>query len=93
MTNWINAGAKFDSGGRVPTKKALRDALKANPQHVLFDTTGEFPQPEYEQLASDLGNRPRHADEVWLIHGPDPYTSRKWIANVRTNRLGNLVVT
>ena len=94
MTTYINAGAIDKmTRKRIKTKAALKRLLKVEPQNVIFDTTSEFPNAEYEQVASDLGNRPHHADEAWSIVGPDPYSDRKWYATVRTNRLGNLVVS
>jgi hypothetical protein len=93
MTRWINAGATHSTGERVKTKAELKRTLKATPSAVVFDTTGNFPNAEEKVVVSDLGNRPHHADEAWQIVGPDPFTDRKWYATVRTNRLGNLVVT
>lgn len=92
MTTWINAGAKHSTGVRVKTKAELKRTLKATPSAVTFDTTGNFPNAEERVVASDLGNRPHHADEAWTIVGPDPFTDRKWYATVTVNRLGNLVV-
>jgi hypothetical protein len=89
---WINAGAKHSTGERVKTKAELKRVLKATPHAVTFDTTSNFPNAEEVVVASDLGNRPRHADEAWQICGPDPYSKRVWYATVTVNRLGNLVV-
>lgn len=93
MTIWINAGATHSTGERVKTKAELKRTLKATPQAVIFDTTSNFPKPEEKVVASDLGNRPHHADEAWQICGPDPYNDRKWYATVRVNARKNLVVT
>jgi len=93
MTRWINAGANHTTGVAVKTKAELKRTLKATPQAVIFYTTSNFPREEERVLASDLGNRPQHADEAWQIVGPDPFHDRKWYATVRTNRLGNLVVS
>lgn len=93
MTKWINAGATHSTGQRVKTKAELKRTLKATPSAVIFDTTGNFPDAEFKVVASDLGNRRFHQEEAWQIVGPDPFTDRKWYATVRTNRLGNLVVT
>lgn len=88
---WINAGASFD-GRRVKTKAELKRLLKAEPQNVTFDTTGNFPRREEIVTASDLGNRPNADSESWSIVGPDPYSDRRWYATVTVNRLKNLVV-
>jgi hypothetical protein len=68
-----NYGA-FVYGVRPKSKKALREALDANPDSVTFDDTSAF------------NNRGLvHAEELnpsAVIVGPDPYTSRKWYANV-----------
>ena len=92
MTTYINAGAKHTTGARVKTKAELKRTLKATPAAVVFDPTDAFTTTS-PVVASDLGWRPRIADEVWQIVGPDPYNDRKWYASVRVNRLGNLVVT
>lgn len=93
MTTWINAGAKsIETNEPYATKAALKRALKAAPQDVKLYSTSAFDLGTGE-VASNLGNRPNHADEAWTVCGPDPYNSRKWYATVRTNRLGNLVVT
>jgi hypothetical protein len=93
MTIWINAGAAHSTGERIKTKAELKRVLKATPQAVTFDTTSNFPNAEETVVASDLGNRPRAAEEAWQICGPDPYADRKWYATVRANRLGNLKVS
>jgi hypothetical protein len=93
MTIWINAGASHSTGERVKTKAELKRTLKATPQAVIFDTTGNFPNAEERVVASDLGNRPHHKDEAWQICGPDPYHKRVWYATVTVNQRGNLVVT
>jgi hypothetical protein len=90
---WINAGAKYKAmGANVPSKTALKRALRDAPQDIILYTTGQFPAQEYEVTASDLGNIAK-PDEAWQITGPDPYTNRKWYATVTVNHLGNLKVT
>lgn len=92
MTTYISAGARAADGTGFKSKAALKRALAAG-EPVKFYTTGQFPNPEFEVRSSDLGNRPRAAEESWSIVGPDPCTSRKWYATVTVNHLGNLKVT
>ena len=91
MTTYINAGAKHTTGARVKTKAELKRTLKATPDAVTFDPTDAF-TASGPVLASELDNRPRKADEVWQIVGPDPHTDRRWYASVRVVK-GELKVT
>lgn len=72
---FINCGA-FINGERVKTKKALKEALKADPCVVTFDATSAF-----ESNRTIYGDSLPVGDTLVVV-GPDPYTSRKWYGNV-----------
>lgn len=64
-------------GGRwCPTKKAMREALVANPASVLFvDTAFGQPLKSYRADEMPVGLR------IYIV-GPDPANKRDWYANV-----------
>jgi len=72
---YVNVGALVD-GVRPKTKKALKEAVLSNLDKVRFDPTGAFDPKD-----------PIDPDELTqgvtlVVTGPDPYTARKWYANV-----------
>lgn len=74
---FVNVGAKVD-GVRPKTKKALREALKADPRSVVFDNTSDMGP----QLVGINGaNVP--VEYTLQVVGPDPYTKRNWYASVK----------
>lgn len=76
----MSYGAKI-RGQRPKTKKQLKEALRDDPESVTLDNTaihGEFAGCTHR---GDL--LPNKFDEV--VVGPDPYTDRKWYAQVRSN--------
>ena len=69
----------YVNGQKPKTKKALREALQANPAVVWFEDTSAF---------NNRGNVT--ADELSpsdVIVGPDVYTARNWYANVKNGRV------
>ena len=69
----------YVNGQKPKTKKALREALAADPAAVWFEDTSAFNNRgtlTHEQLSpSDV------------IVGPDVYTTRSWYANVRNGKV------
>lgn len=78
----MNVWARFaPTGDNFPSKKAFREAMRTNPQDVIFTTTSMFDsQTQFE------GNHlPDNA--VLMVVGPDPYRDRRWYANVRNGKV------
>jgi hypothetical protein len=68
-----------DAGGRnFPTKKSLREAVKAD-QSVYFTDTSAF--SNRGTVTAD-GLTPSD-----VVVGPDPYRQRNWYANVQGGRV------
>ena len=69
----------FVDGQKPKTKKALREALAADPSRVWFEDTSGF------------GNRGTLTAEQLspsdMIVGPCVYTARNWYANVKNGRV------
>lgn len=93
--SFVNVGAKTEYEtdgkvrlGRIATKKLLKTMLQNDIRSVLFDQTSMFPN-NYgpDLLACDI----REGD-VLSVCGPDPYTDRKWYANVKIKD-GKVIVT
>lgn len=75
---YVNTGAMVN-GRRPATKKALRDALTADPGLVQFDSTsmmGPRAGDIISATVADIGT-----DKMSVV-GPDPYTKRNWYATV-----------
>lgn len=68
---YINGGVEG-----ATTKKALVEALKADPSAVFFYSTS----PMGAQFSGPVSGMPDGV--VLAVCGPDPYTSRKWHANI-----------
>lgn len=60
---------------RCKTKKALREAIEADPSSVTLQATSVFGN-EYD------GPLSRASDGTYYIVGPDPYRERKWYATI-----------
>lgn len=65
----------FVNRQRSKTKKALKEAVAENPSRVHLEATSVFGN-EYD---GPLDGAP---DGTFNVVGPDPYTSRKWYANI-----------
>ncbi len=72
-----NVGALNASDGTdIPTKKALKDALAANPANVvLYTTSGFSPKKHIKGTELEVGVR-------YSVTGPNPYSARNWYATV-----------
>lgn len=76
---YINVGAKIN-GERPKTKKALREAMKAHPETVLFDRTAAF-----DGQGTIRGDElPR---DTLQVVGPDPYAKRTWYASIKNGKV------
>lgn len=87
--SFINVGASDAQGERIPTKAALKRALKEDPASVTFDRTAV--------VGPDKGAGPIKGDDLpandkLTVVGPDPYTNRRWYATVYLNTHGNISV-
>lgn len=89
MTYYVNVGAKLVSDDSdIPTKKALKALIAANPANVLlYSTEAIGPNQGKADIASatDIGVR-------YSVTGPNPYTSRKWYATVEKLPNGTITV-
>lgn len=78
--SYINVGALYEDNN-VPTKKALREAMKTHPEKVLFYGTSMF-----NEGATFRGNRIPHEVKLSVV-GPDPFNNRKWYATVSEGKV------
>jgi hypothetical protein len=90
---FINVGALYPDGRRVPTKSSLKRAV-ANGEEVHFDQTA---MPQHgaipgiasinEFLTANEQRTSRGLDRLELsVVGPDPYRRRSWYAAVKYNK-------
>lgn len=90
MATYVNVGAQSVANGiRYASKKALREALKKDASVVAFDSTSSMGPYAGETLYGD--DLPYGV--TLSVVGPDPYTSRKWYANVERRADGKVVVS
>lgn len=75
----MSYGAISRSGNVYPTKKALREAVKNDPDGVRFFNTSMFASNELVGIDA-LG-------PTDVIVGPDPATNRKWYANIKNGKV------
>jgi hypothetical protein len=81
--SYINVGAFTRNGQRVPSKKALKELLKADPSDVLFDPTSLF-----GDQAVICGDDLSANGAKLTVCGPDPYLRRSWFATVERTEKG-----
>ena len=85
---YMNVGAYVD-GVRPKSKKALKEALAANPASVTFDGTSPM-GPQHDDLSGTCVPE----ELILSVVGPDPFTKRSWYATVRWNvQTGKVVCT
>ena len=60
---------------RPKTKKALREAVAADPGTVLLEATSMFGN----EYGGSLASAP---DGNYFVVGPDPYTDRRWYGKI-----------
>lgn len=80
-----NVRATFD-GERVRTKTELKLAAKNHPGGLKFFSTSAF------NIGSVWYGDELTTEDHLIVVGPDPYTDRRWYANI-TYRNGKLVVS
>jgi hypothetical protein len=68
------------------SKKAMKEAIKADPSKVYFYTTSMFP-PQWNGSAAELPD-----DLVLSVVGPDPERKRSWYASVEKRKDGTVIV-
>lgn len=85
---FINVGASLEPRkSDFPTKKALKDAIAADPTKVYIYPTSEFNATIPGTLdIMDKGHK-------YQVTGPNPYTNRKWYATVEITQDGRIRVT
>jgi hypothetical protein len=71
------------AGPKVPSKKALRELVAAG-DVLVFDTSA-FSNRGTVSIAE-------LADTSAVIVGPDVYTDRRWYANVKRDKSGNIKI-
>lgn len=76
MSEYINVGS-YVNGSRPATKKALRDAITADPTSVTFDATSDF-----NGRGRLVSGNALTAGTTFVVVGPCPFTKRNWYANV-----------
>lgn len=87
---YVNVGALNSGGQRIPTKKALKEAVQryneGQQDAVVFDQTAMMQSGSVPGMATcnDLSE-----GIVLSVVGPDPYEKRNWYASVE--RKGDLV--
>jgi hypothetical protein len=79
---YVNVGTSI-AGIRIPTKKALREAVKQSPADVSFDGTSPL-GPQFNGRATEIPE-----GLILTVCGPDPYERRNWWATV--TRTGNQI--
>jgi hypothetical protein len=68
---------------KFASKKALKDAVAAGEEVTVFDTSLHAATREPVPVASLAGTSA-------VIVGPDVYTDRRWYANVKRDKAGNI---
>jgi hypothetical protein len=92
---YINVGA-FVNGDRPRTKKALREALRDNPDTVLFDQTSMFAPGQPGDMGRYLpvtGDSRIPPGVTLSVVGPDPHRERRWYASVTVAADGRIRIT
>lgn len=92
---YINVGAlDANGGGRIPTKKALKEALAGDESResavgIVFDQTSLRQERGFPNVGYVFDLPP---DATLQVVGPDPYNNRRWYANVTRNSDGVVTV-
>ncbi len=85
---YVNVGAQYNADKTdIPTKKALKDAIAANPAKVYFYPTSEFNATIPGTL--DIMEK----GVKYSVTGPNPYKNRKWYATVEITQSGAIRVS
>jgi hypothetical protein len=77
--SYIEVSASYwPTGDRVPTKKALRQALSQDLASVKFNSVGGL-NAAYSGHVGNLAD----GTLTLMVVGPDPWTKRSWFANIK----------
>lgn len=80
MSTFINVGVYSDNK-RVATKTALKRMVRENPELLRFDQTSAF--ANHHPLILTIEYLLSLSKQVtFSVVGPDPFSDRKWYANV-----------
>lgn len=74
--SYYNCGAILNHV-RVPSKKALKEAMANHPEEVYFEGTAEM----FQTVEGYRGNEIPEGIKLSVV-GPDPRTNRRWYATV-----------
>ena len=86
IMGYINVGARIKyNGANVATKTALRAALSQDPTAIEFYGTSPF--TPFQGTACDI-----QLGDSLTVTGPDPYTARKWGANITKDADQNIIM-
>jgi len=87
---YLNVGAQYNDTKRdIPTKKALKDAITANPANVYFYDTSVFSVDRLISGTLDILEK----GIKYSVCGPNPYENRKWYATVEITPSGAIRVS
>lgn len=88
--SYLNVGARDNyTNADIPTKKALKAAIAADPASVRFYVTDAFGPNANTSLTADKADN----GVKYSVTGPNPYTSRKWYAIVEKLSNGTIKVS
>lgn len=79
---YVNVGAIDRDGKRFKTKKAMKEAIESEFElgsRVGFDQTAMLHSAQVPEVCT-LGDLPEGV--ILSVVGPDPYSDRRWYANV-----------
>jgi hypothetical protein len=93
---YVNGGVAAVTGstnavGVIRTKKALKEAVKADPSEVVFYPTAAEWFGEATRWEGRVSEVPEGVS--LSVCGPDPYTSRRWYAQVSRSKDGKVKVS
>lgn len=74
--SYLNVGVNYANGKEVPTKKALREAMRNSPDQLVFYTTSSMFDGHKSFFGDDLPKT------NLSVVGPDPFNYRKWYATI-----------
>jgi hypothetical protein len=78
---YVEVGARLGTTP-IPTKKALREAMKATPDKVYLTLVSDFDIAALRTRVVTAGRAYAFPSVTWQVVGPDPFTSRKWYASI-----------
>lgn len=83
---YVNVGVQYDSYGKdIPTKRALKEAIAANPASVYMYGTSDITPFSGSADKAVVGVK-------YSVTGPNPYNNRKWYATIEKGQNGKITV-